>query len=848
MKKEILNLAELLVKAEGELKKRIENEEEKEQLLTDMQATAIAIGSEIEKIEGEGTRAVECLEEYCELLYQCSISDHKEVALKVYEDITDKSQEFHKLFIEIAQKKEIVFFPYKASMWDSLESVWLAAKNNPKCRVCVVPIPYYDKNKDGSFGQQHYEGADFPEYVSITAWEEYQVLERKPDVIFIHNPYDNGNHVSSVHPDYYAKNLKKYTDMLVYIPYFVMGEDIYENFCVCAGTIHAHKTIVQSEKVRAVYVRCFQEFVKENHLEILFPEEVIEDKFVALGSPKIDKALNCKKEDYFLPQSWEKLIEGKKVVLYNTGLSGILNGKEDELEKIEDVHACFRKRKDIVLWWRPHPLSKTTCASMRPQLYRKYQQIVQNYIEEGFGIYDDTPDLHRAIAYTDMYYGDESSLVYLYGVQGKPIVIQNIYYLANKMGKQQEHSLCFDECAYENGMIWFVARDYNGLFQMDIDTGEVKYLGRVPGEVSVATHLYSKVLKEGNYLWLVPCMAKEIARYDIETGKFMKYAVGTGEKRAELRFQYACLHEKNIYMISGDYKRLVICNTETGSMAVKENFIGDTAQKYKVCRNGAFPSMCVVENKLYFVIDGTNTVIQYDTLEEKYLIFQIGETSNKYMNIVYDGTFFWLIPCMEGNVVRWNQKNQDIQEIRNYPVEFEHSFLFRTACYQNGSLWLFPSRGNMILQVDVNTMQIKMRNRKPQQYDVYFSKKIENGGILFSTRNGNRNHRLCILENGIVGENRKQLKEPENYKCEDMQIFEKLCSIQYESERGYYIYESVKCSLEEILKQMEQQKCYFEMEKKCFLKIFGRNQGNAGEDILNNIILAQEKKCNDIKK
>ncbi len=848
MKEEVLNLADLLVEAECELKKIIENEEEKEQLLMDMQTAVIAIGSEIEKIEGEGTRAVACLEEYCELLYQCSISDSKATALKVYEDLTDKSKEFHELFIQIAQKKEIVFFPYKASMWDSLESVWLAAKNNPQCRVYVVPIPYYDKNKDGSFGQQNYEGAEFPDYVPVTSWEEYEVSERKPDVIFIHNPYDNGNHVSSVHPDYYAKNLKKYTDMLVYIPYFVMGEDIYENFCVCAGTIHAHKTIVQSEKVRAVYVRCFREFVKENHLEILFPEEVIEDKFVALGSPKIDKVLNDKKENYYLPQTWKDLINGKRVVLYNTGLSGILSGNEDELKKIEDVLVCFQKRKDVVLWWRPHPLSKSTCVSLRPQLYKRYQQIVENYKQEGFGIYDDTPDLHRAITYTDIYYGDDSSLIYLYGVQGKPIIIQNIYYLVNNIEDQKECSLCFDDCAYDNGMIWFVVRNYNGLFQMNIETGDTQYLGSIPGEVSVATHLYSRILKEGKYLWLIPCMAKEIARYDIETGEFTKYPISEGERGREPRFQYACLWEKQIYMISGDYKKLVIFHTKTNAVSVEENFIDDVAQKYKVCRSGAFPSMCMIDKKLYFVINDTNVVVEYDALEKSYKMFQVGSTSNKYMNIEYDGKYFWLVPCMEGKIVRWDKKNQETREIGNYPLEFQHSFLFRTACYQGGFLWVFPSRGNMVLQVNGDTMEMRMVYVKDCKYDVYFSKKTENERILFSTRNSSRKHEICILENGLVSEKPKQIKEPENYKREGMQIFDKMYWEQYESERGYYIYESRECSIEEILNQAEQQMNSFEREKDCFLKMFGRSNGDAGENILNNIILAQERKWNDIKK
>ncbi|MCM1237294.1 MAG: hypothetical protein NC489_45075 [Ruminococcus flavefaciens] len=47
---------------------------------------------------------------------------------------------------------------------------------------------------------------------------------RKPDIIYFHNPYDNWNLVTSVGPRFYSSNLKKYTEKLVYIPYFILGE------------------------------------------------------------------------------------------------------------------------------------------------------------------------------------------------------------------------------------------------------------------------------------------------------------------------------------------------------------------------------------------------------------------------------------------------------------------------------------------------------------------------------------------------------------------------------------------------------------------------------------------------
>ena len=52
-------------------------------------------------------------------------------------------------------------------------------------------------------------------------------------------------------------------------------------------------------------------------------------------------------------------------------------------------------------------------------------QIVENYQEEGWGIYDETADIDRAIVISDAYYGDWSSVVEMYKLTEKPIMIQN---------------------------------------------------------------------------------------------------------------------------------------------------------------------------------------------------------------------------------------------------------------------------------------------------------------------------------------------------------------------------------------------------------------------------------------
>lgn len=427
------------------------------QLLAECQDAAIALGSHIEKLYGLGTQTVGALEQYCEALYQLSVamcSDEERAGQHGGEDAIQANQPFAHAMRDLSQateqiritydaefpeKKEVVFLPYNASMWDSLESVWMAARDDENCDAYVVPIPYYDLDAKRNFIEKHYEGDLYPDYVPITHYADYDLEEHHPDIIFIHNPYDEGNHITSIAPEFYSSRIKDFTDKLVYIPYFVLGEikpdnqtaiDSMKHFCYLPGTIYADKVIVQSEDMRQIYIN---EYLKA---AILTGESVtraeLEERILGLGSPKFDKAVNTKKENLEIPAEWLEIIEKpdgswKKIIFYNTSIGAFLKGNEQMLEKIKDVLRIFKENQDeVALLWRPHPLMMQTLESMRLDLKESYVKIVQQYRAEGWGIYDDTPDMDRAIAISDAYYGDPSSVVQLYQETGKPVMVQNV--------------------------------------------------------------------------------------------------------------------------------------------------------------------------------------------------------------------------------------------------------------------------------------------------------------------------------------------------------------------------------------------------------------------------------------
>ena len=204
--------------------------------------------------ESDVVSLVRILEEYCEDVYQCSIAENLKDN-KVYLDQMDKKilAVKNKLLDEIENDKlEVVFLPYKADMWTSMESIWKASMKDPDCNVTVVPIPYYDIGNTNNI-QLKYELDRFPSYVETVNYKNYCLEEKHPDMIFIHNPYDEYNTLTRVPESYYSSSLKEVCGWLIYSPYFTVGTykpESQEFMFTMPGVYNADYVIAQSQKTK----------------------------------------------------------------------------------------------------------------------------------------------------------------------------------------------------------------------------------------------------------------------------------------------------------------------------------------------------------------------------------------------------------------------------------------------------------------------------------------------------------------------------------------------------------------------------------------------------------------------
>lgn len=655
-KKDILDILSSLQQAHEEIKDALaqRNGILAQNMLTEIQTTAVSLGEIIEKLEGEKHTCVLCLEEYCELVF------------RIYEDINSGIINENKVYKtlrkqlikiensvknEIVVRKEIVFFPYKASMWDSLESIYLAAKADPDCDTYCVPIPYYNLNPDHSLGQMYYEGNDYPKDIEVTDWQKYDFENIRPDIIYIHSPYDNWNLVTSVHPRFYSSNLKKYTDCLVYVPYYSTTGGMSEGQRTLPVYFNADYIVTQAPMFRDY-----------------FDERIPDKKFLPFGSPKFDRIINKCKNPSEPPTEWKRKMEGRKVYFYNTSIGGMLGDTEAFLKKLRYVFDIFKGREDACILWRPHPLLESTFDSMRPKYKTEFEQIKRYFIENDIGIFDDTPDMMDAISWSDAYIGDPgTSVTSVFGIVGKPMFIlsNQIHSLPKEDSwRGQIVGTGFrytekDRFAITQGNKLYVSEPYQYDYKYFCDL--LEYAGGA---------YYLTVLEINEKKYVCPRNAQNILVLN-DKGIERKIELEKRNGSNSGAFFNAWPYGKYLILMPLKYPALVIYNTESDQIQYLEDnisvFVKNNERNEQVAGgswifDGILYIASPMDNYLYAlnIESGRSEVIELHT-----------QNQGGYGSMVEINNSLWMLPYKGQTVLNWNPKTGDIKEYTGFPEGFQ---------------------------------------------------------------------------------------------------------------------------------------------------------------------------------
>ena len=396
--------------------------------LSELQNNIVSFGTLTESIKGEDCNTVKLLEQYLEVIYKVAKYVQKFDENKYAEcdeEVKDKFASISEAIdSEIVNRRSVLFLPVKAKHFSSMRMAYEMEAATPDTDVYVMPLPYYYKEYDGSFkDEMHIDTEEFIKAnIPVTDYSRFDLSLLCPEKIYINSAYDEYNMAVSVDTRFYARNVKKYTEKLIYIPYFKLMEFDRANYpcwynmqyyCTVPGVVMADKVYVQSENTRKVYIDKLNEWVGD-------------EKYTEIWEQKID-VYNESCEEH----SEDELRDAgsKKTIVWFVSAGSLAEFGDRYIEKAYrnlDVFALSKDKLKVLLI--SEPFLDEMIKTYSDELYKKWTGFIDEFNRSGIGeVVSQVEDQSvEALLKANAYYGDPSYICKDFILMKKPVMLQNV--------------------------------------------------------------------------------------------------------------------------------------------------------------------------------------------------------------------------------------------------------------------------------------------------------------------------------------------------------------------------------------------------------------------------------------
>lgn len=406
-------------------------------LLETGQKVAIQIGEYTEKIVGVGTKAVQCLEEYCEIVYQMgtSLQNIETLDSLPLEEVIEVTERYQRIVNNQDNNRGVLILTARADQWCFIEEYYTKLK---KCGldVRVMVLPYYMRDMLGELKEEHYELEQYPADLEFVSYEQYDIHKERPWMVLTQIGHDSCNYTWSVNPAFYTNQIKGFTEQLIYISPYDTSEYVdgdfkmwasMEHFVMIPALAHSDQTVVHMENLRSAYIDYLCE--KTGEINRAMWEERICNKedFIVQIENKWNQQKNENEIGAVLQEKVldENLPAVRQLMIYfSVGTIGYY--QEKAIQKIGRViNLLIDNKEKIIPIWVMTDEEQTYLRENNLDLYKELEALrvkLQNEIPEA-KLWIQENWLWEA---ADAYYGDESPYIKHFRWKNKAVMIERL--------------------------------------------------------------------------------------------------------------------------------------------------------------------------------------------------------------------------------------------------------------------------------------------------------------------------------------------------------------------------------------------------------------------------------------
>ena len=242
----------------------------------------------------------------------------------------------------------------------------------------------------------------------------------------------------------------------------------------------------------------------------------------------------------------------------------------------------------------------------------------------------------------------------------------------------------------------------NGLFKVNMETGECRYIKSFPNERILFAGLHGFAEWVGEKIFFIPQAGRHISVVHSDTLEIdtieIPQIIRKDISYYSPKFKFTRLIQYNgfLWLIPATYPGILKINPNTYETKIIDNWLPTDGYFFR-------RAVCLKANMLYVASGNNNNVLLLDLDSEKGEIKRIGELNNGMMDMCEFGEDFVMAPRKNGAVVRWNPMTNEIHEYNKYPEEFESGNIVFIYSYQyDNQIILVPDHANTGIRLSEN--------------------------------------------------------------------------------------------------------------------------------------------------
>ena len=451
-------------------------------------------------------------------------------------------------------------------------------------------------------------------------------------------------------------------------------------------------------------------------------------------------------DDLEIPAEWKHYFEKedgtqKVVILSANNPQYYVDHKEQALMKLENTLQFFKNnQKDVVLWWRPHPVMRKLLDMCDEKLGSKYQEILDQYKEDGWGICDETDNTERAVKNCGGYYGEMNAVIQELQIECKPIMLTeeapegNEKYDQARKDQFRAYINYTDACVVGNKEI-FANTNYNALVIRDKDTKEILSMERFADNDRSDKNIHLLSILQDQKILFLPVGNGNAHIYNMVTSEQKTYEISKEEMPEETWRYHKC--GKDIYLMAPSAKVGIW----------KWDYEMDTFEKQDWWKTN------FGEEEIMYGSMDDETFYAYEKKTRKMCVTNVVKKEIKeyesmwgsFSLLAYDGSDFFFTVCGNAEMGKWNLEN-GLEKVYSFEADDwfypdrDEMYYSVMECTENG-VFLIPQLGNEVYYVDkesgekecLYTADFQPRRYLTKERDVIVHRDEENIYVHFKT-------------------------------------------------------------------------------------------------------------------